>query len=129
MKTYMTFTKAVEQYNIESKKLQELVDQGEIRAALLEDELIVLIDDVRAYVAERDVTRDQFKHLENQPIILSEAARKYRFNTGSLWRWIGKDQIRILKRDGYRVFLNEADVAYARALADAKKLRSGQSLF
>ena len=133
MKTYRHLVDAATQYDIEPEKLRELVEEKAIRAQYLQNEhgkqLIVLDRDVRAWVADRDVTCEQFKHLDGTPIMLSEAAKKYGFSTSSLWRWIGQEHIRVIKRVGKRVFLDEADIAYARALADMKKLRSGQALF
>lgn len=128
LRQYRTLKCVCEKYNIDPQKLQTMVTKGSIKAILCNDTLAVSEDDVRAYIADRDINRSQFAHLKG-PITLSEAAQKYRFNTGSLWRWIGKGEIQILEQDGYRVFVNEADVAYARALADMKGLRSGQSLF
>ena len=129
MKIYKTLKDAAEKYNVEPEKLQELVDQGDVRSGMLGDELIVLEDDVRTYVAERDVTREQFKHLEGVEIGINQAAIKYRFNGVTLAEWVRKGKLRLIRQKGNRRLINEADVAYARALADIKGLRSGRPLF
>ncbi|TEU11766.1 MAG: DNA-binding protein [Anaerolineales bacterium] len=129
MKIYKTLKDAAEKYNVEPEKLQELVDQGDVRSGMLGDELIVLEDDVRTYVAERDVTREQFKHLEGVEIGVNQAAIKYRFNGVTIAEWVRKDKIRLIRQKGNRRMINEADVAYARALADIKGVRSGRPLF
>lgn len=129
MKIYKTLKDAAEKYNVEPEKLQELVDQGDVRSGMLGDELIVLEDDVRTYVAERDVTREQFKHLEGVEIGVNQAAIKYRFNGVTLAEWARKGKIRLIRQKGNRRLINEADVAYARALADIKGVRSGRPLF
>ena len=129
MKIYKTLQDAAEKYNIEPGRLQELVDQGEVRSGMLGDELIVLEDDVRTYVAERDVTREQFKHLEGVEIGINQAAIKYRFTGVTIADWVKRDKIRIIRQQGNRKLINEADVAYARALADIKGMRSGRPLF
>ena len=129
MKIYKTLQDATDQYNVEPEKLQELIDQGDVRAGMLGDELIVLEDDVRTYVAERDVTREQFKHLEGVEIGINQAAIKYRFNGVTISDWVRRGKVRFIRKQGKRKLINEADVAYARALADIKGLRSGRPLF
>jgi hypothetical protein len=129
MKIYKTLQDAAEKYNIEPERLQELVDQGDVRSGMLGDELIVLEDDVRTYVAERDVTREQFKHLEGVEIGINQAAIKYRFTGVTISDWVKRGKIRLIRQRGNRKLINEADVAYARALADIKGLRSGRPLF
>jgi len=129
MKIYKTLQDAAEKYNIEPERLRELVDQGDVRSGMLGDELIVLEDDVRTYVAERDVTREQFKHLEGVEIGVNQAAIKYRFTGVTISDWVKRGKIRLIRQRGNRKLINEADVAYARALADIKGLRSGRPLF
>lgn len=129
MKIYKTLQDAADQYNVEPEKLQELIDQGDVRSGMLGDELIVLEDDVRTCVAERDVTREQFKHLEGVEIGINQAAIKYRFNTVTISDWVRRGKVRFIRQRGKRKLINEADVAYARALADIKGLRSGRPLF
>lgn len=129
MKIYKTLQDAAEKYNIEPERLQELVDQGEVRSGMLGDELIVLEDDVRTCVAERDVTREQFKHLEGVEIGVNQAAIKYRFTGVTIADWVKRGKIRLIRQRGNRKLINEADVAYARALADIKGIRSGRPLF
>jgi len=129
MKIYKTLQDAAEKYNIEPERLRELVDQGDVRSGMLGDELIVLEDDVRTYVAERDVTREQFKHLEGVEIGVNQAAIKYRFTGVTISDWVKRGKIRLIRQQGNRKLINEADVAYARALADIKGMRSGRPLF
>jgi len=129
MKIYKTLQDTADQYNVEPEKLRELIDQGDVRAGMLGDELIVLEDDIRTYVAERDVLREQFKHLEGVEIGIGEAAIKYRFNTVTISDWVRRGKVRFIRQQGKRKLINEADVAYARALADIKGMRSGRPLF
>jgi hypothetical protein len=129
MKVYKTLKDAAEKYNVEPEKLQELTDQGNVHTVLFEDELLVSEDDVRTYVAQRDVSREQFKHLEGVEIGLNQAAIKYGFSTVVLSDWMKRGQVRFIRQQANRKIINEADVAYARALADIKGLRSGRPLF
>ena len=129
MKVYKTLKDAAEKYNVEPEKLQELIGQGDVHTVLFEDELLVSEDDVRTYVAKRDVSREQFKHLEGVEIGLNQAAIKYGFSTVVLSDWMKRGQVRFIRQQGNRKIISEADVAYARALADIKGLRSGRPLF
>jgi predicted site-specific integrase-resolvase len=129
MKTYITMKDAAERYNVEPEKLQELVDQDDIHTVLFEDKLIVSEDDVRTFVAERDVNREQFKHLEGIEIGINRAAIKYGFSVVVISDWVKRGQVRFIRQQGNRKLINEADIAYARALADIKGLRSGRPLF
>ncbi|MFB0537548.1 MAG: hypothetical protein ACETWR_21495 [Anaerolineae bacterium] len=129
MKVYKTLQDAAEQYNVEPEKLRELIDQGDLRAGMLGDELIVLEADVLTYVADRDVSREQFKHLDGVEIGINQAAIKYGFSTVVISDWVKRGKVRFIRKQGNRKLINEADVAYARALADIKGLRSGRPLF
>jgi hypothetical protein len=129
MKVYKTLQDAADQYNVAPEKLQELIDRGDVRAGMLDDELIVLEDDVRTYVAERNVTREQFEHLEGVEISLNQAAIRYRFSTVVLSDWVRRGHVRFVRQQRNKKLVNEADVAYARALADIKGMRSGRPLF
>ena len=82
-------------------------------------------------VSEHDVdqslsiTRDLFEHLRGQPISASEASRKYSDSSGvtilqsTISRWAKAGYIKVLAR-GYRLLLDEADVAYCAAVYGAK---------
>lgn len=129
MKVYKTLQDAAKQYNVEPEKLRELIDQGDLRAGMLGDGLIVLEDDVLTYVAERDVSREQFKDLDGVEIGINQAAIKYGFSTVVISDWVKRGKVRFIRKQGNRKLVNEADVAYARALAEIKGLRSGRPLF
>lgn len=129
MKTYLTREMVMERYRLSADELDRLLSKGQTETATLNGTPIIADDDIRAYLAQRDVSREQFAHMDGEPILLSDAAAKYGFHIGSLAQWVESGHIRIVSTDGYRVFLNEADCAYARALADIKGTRSGRPLF
>ncbi len=66
-------------------------------------------DDINAQLAA--IKREDFKHLKGQGITVSEAARKYDVNRSTILKWTKQQYIAILK-PGYRMELDEADVAY-----------------
>ena len=58
----------------------------------------------------RAIKRKDFEHLRGQAITVTEAAEKYEIHRDTILEWT-KRYINILK-SGYRMELNEADVAY-----------------
>lgn len=75
------------------------------------------------------MSREQFKHLGGVEIGISQAANKYAFSVVVISDWVRRGQVQFIRQLGSRKLINEADVAYARALADIKGLRSGRPLF
>lgn len=128
MKIYLDVQQAADRYNLDPDLLQRLAEEGKIRAGLFEGKLLLLEDDVANEVAKR-VDKAEFAHLDSQRISVREATKKYGLPTTSLLQWAAKGHIRIEGREGRKVFLNEADVAYAHRLAEIKKPRRGQTLF
>jgi len=120
------------EYGLDEAEINRLIAAGEIDTHLVElddEEMTVIADtEIRNIAAER-IDRAQFAHLEGVEISSSDAAKKYNFYPASLLRWAALNYIKILNRQGKTVYLNEADVAFARKKADVKELKSGQSLF
>jgi transposase len=80
----------------------------------------------------RQIRRSQFAHLEDQEISVTDAAKKYGLSRRSIERWVARGYVRGLGiAPGYkrRKMVNEADVAYARALVEIKDPAQGQALF
>lgn len=129
MKTYLTKQQATKKYGLSENELNDLLSSEFLKVASLNGEIILLEDSIRNHLAMR-LDRQQFTALDGEPILLREAAQKYGFKIGSLARWVTQGHIRILATEGnYRIFLNEGDVAYARALANVRGIRSGRPLF
>ena len=61
--------------------------------------------------------------MAGEKIWISEATRKYGVSQRTLSRWVKAKYIERLDSDGYRVYLNEQDVAYCSAVYEE---RSGQ---
>lgn len=119
-------------YGLDETELNRLIADGKLDTHVCETEggeLIVLADsDLRDLAAER-IDKGQFAHLVGVKIGAGEAARKYNFSLSSLLKWAAQGHIMILNRDRQTVYLDEADVAYARKRADVKELKPGRSLF
>lgn len=132
--TYISLDRAIEKHHISRDRLEQAIENDEIETARLadDDSTLLVTESLRAWLADRRVDRDQFAHLEDQPISIHEARKKYGFSWTTINRWIEAGHVKLIGlAPGYkrRRLINEADIAYARALADAKKPLHGQSIF
>ncbi|HEY58887.1 MAG TPA: hypothetical protein G4O04_10230, partial [Anaerolineae bacterium] len=91
---------------------------GTLRVAVTENGELVEIaplpqngneDDINARL--RQIRREDFAHLEGVKITVSEAEQRYGINRRTIIAWKQRGYIKTLKT-GYRMELNEADVAY-----------------
>jgi len=71
-----------------------------------EDRLIV------SQPTKADIIAEQYGKLVGTPITTSAAAEKYNVLRGTIHKWRNKGYISVIEDDGYRMMLNEADVAY-----------------
>ena len=122
--TYIPLSEAAERYRLSVGALNRAVERGTIKAVKVNGDVALAEKDVR----EMSIRRKNFQDLEKQPIHLSQAARKYNLPRGSLSRWATSGFIQVLGWEKNRRLLNEADIAYIRAMIDAIGLKSGQSL-
>jgi hypothetical protein len=121
--TYIPLKHAAEKYGIPEKTLLDHVKSGSIASAQLPNgELLVAETNVDSSLK---IKRKDYKHLHNQPISASEASRKYSqihnisISQRIFSRWAELKYITVLER-GYRLLLDEADVAYCAAVYKAK---------
>ena len=128
---YVTIDQAVKQYDLTKDELDKLIRSKKIRTDLLDDEFTILrqIDVARAS-AEKYVHRESFKHLENVPIAMSDASLKYQIKLVTIQNWRRNGIIRELGGDpGHkqRLLVNEADVAYIKAVSEITGITMGRS--
>jgi hypothetical protein len=131
--TLLRLREAAAEYKIPEPELRDLVEQGRLEFYELAEgnkrEGLVARDEVAALAADRFIRREDFKHLVGVKISLTDASWKYHFQVGQLSKWIRQGHISVLERTSTVVYVNEADIAYARALADLKGTKRGSSLF
>ena len=75
-------------------------------------------DDINAQLAA--IARDDFEHLKGRAITVSEAAKKYNVNRRTILAWVKQQYIAVLK-PGYRMELDEGDLAYCAAIHAVRK--------
>lgn len=133
LETYLTLQEATERYKISAEVLTQLVESGKIKGVRLDGTIAVAEGDVREatkHQSQRESIRASVAHLDGQPIGIGEAARKYELTAQSVSRWARAGYIRILGREGQKVLLNEADVAYAKAITmRTGGVRQGKAVF
>ena len=100
----------------------QMTQQGTLPVAVAEDTRQPPDDDINARL--RQIRRENFAHLEGQPITVSEAARKYGVPVSTLHRWLERGYISALNNEsgrGRRKILDEATVAYCAEIYHVRK--------
>jgi predicted site-specific integrase-resolvase len=134
---YIPLSEAVRRYDLDAGVLTSLIEDGRIGAVKTNDNIVVAEEDVsqtQKTMARRDRLWRRVRHLDGKPIGINEACDKYGFAPGSLYRWIKKDYIRVLKDQrgggrGRKRLVNEADVAYAAEVARIRGQTPGRAIF
>lgn len=126
---WVTIEKAARQFGIEGVVLEKLA-KDEVIGSKRSPEGKVLVLDTEAKRVAKSLDRKQWEHLRGRPITASDAERHYGLSRNYYARWGREGYIRKLGEDGWRVWLDEADVAYATMLAEVSGgLRQGRALF
>ncbi len=128
---YLSLAEAAERYGISEEALKRAIESGRMRAIYLDEEVAVAEVDVRELASqERVVIRlEDFESLRGQPISISEAAREYGLHTSTISRWAQRGYIRRLGKQGKKVLLDKADVAYCVAVYRSLGGRAGAWIF
>lgn len=124
---WIPLAEAAAHYSLSPDLLELLAKDGIIRSGLLGDEPHLAADDVETVA--KHLSKLRFRNLEGVPIGVSSAARKYDFPFSSVYDWARRGHIRILRANRKPVLVNEADVAYARVLANIRGMKAGKALF
>jgi hypothetical protein len=126
---WVTIEKAARQFGIEGVVLEKLAKDEVIGSKRAPDGEVLVLDTEAKSVA-KSLDRKQWEHLRGRPITASDAERHYGLSRNYYARWGREGYIRKLGEDGWRVWLDEADVAYATMLAEVSGgLRQGRALF
>ena len=126
----LPLAQAAEALGVTEDKLRFMIQSGKMRAFVdPEGNMYVQMplpleaqtdepEDINARLSQ--IRREDFAHLEGQPITVSEAARKYGVPVSTIHFWVQKGFISVLDwetgRGGSRKRLDEADMAYCAAI-------------
>jgi len=118
---FIPLSEAARKYGLEEAYLRQMVERGKIRAAMVAGEMVVSEEEVKkraeqeqhSGVKKEDLPEySEFKHLEDIPISISEAEKKYEVPNQTIVRWVQKGFIRVIGVEGRKKYINERDVAY-----------------
>jgi len=127
--TFLPLPEAAKKFGMTEAILYERVEAGTIAAGILSDgEIVVSKDNIvpKANGANdindrlRAIRREDFEHLRGQAITVTEAAKKYGIVKRTILEWAKQKYIAVLK-SGYRMELDEADMAYCTAIHKVRK--------
>ena len=121
--TFLPLPEAANKLGLSVAELRSRVESGTITAGKLPDgEIVVNItakeDDINARLSA--IKREDFEYLRGNPITVSEAAKKYGVHRNTVLEWAKQKYITVLK-PGYRMQIDEADVAYCAAIHAERK--------
>lgn len=126
MEQYLTIPEAARMAQVTENLLNELVLSGRIRATMLATSGITLVNkDDALQLLPRDQRPEYQKHahLSGTCIGIREASVKYSIPHQTISRWVEKGYIQIIQREGRKVLIDEADIAYC---AEVYKANPGQ---
>jgi hypothetical protein len=119
--TYLPLSEAADRYNLSENILTQLIQAGKIEAVRLPSgELLVAANNSSPPKTKEQIIEEKFAHLQNQSITVAEAIEKYDLNRSTISRWKDHEYITVLK-PGYRLELDEADVAYCAYIYKQRK--------
>lgn len=126
---WTSIERAAEKFGIEAIVLEKLAKDEVIGSKRSPEGDLLVLEEEAKEVAQR-LDRRQWEHLRDRPITASDAERHYGLSKNYYARWAREGYVRKLGEDGWRVWLDEADIAYATALAEVSGgLRQGRALF
>ena len=134
---------AAAQTGLDVATLRNLVEQGKVMAGTLPGgEIVVAVQEGKVVQVETNGNQNPkprrkedtpeyqaVAHLKGHPIWIREAARKYGVYSQTISGWVQRGLIRRLGKDGKKVLVDEADVAYCVAIYRRRGAKRGQRLF
>ena len=128
LETFISLEEAAQKYGLHVRLLNQLVENGEITAGLVDHKIVIAESEVVSFVKKTVGDGKKYAALEGKPIRVSKAAQKYQIPSGTLSRWVNRGYIRVMERGPKLCVLNEADVARAKDLAERLGMRRGRGV-
>ncbi|MBT3322860.1 MAG: hypothetical protein HN392_11315 [Anaerolineae bacterium] len=123
--SYISLNEAGKRLDLNDERLQDLIRAGTLKAIRMKGETIVdeeKVEEIAIQPKKEELEEyKQFSHLAGEKIWATEAARKYQISRSTISRWARLDYIARLDSDGYRVYLDEQDVAYCVSVYEERK--------
>ena len=130
---YIPLAEALRRFRISEEALKEAISSGRIRTATIGEEVAVAEQDVRKLSIDREALWQEASRWEGHVIGIEEAHELYGLNKQSIYRWIEKGYIRVVKDQrgggrGRKRLLNKADVVYIALLKERIGQHRGRRL-
>jgi hypothetical protein len=110
---FISTSEAAHQLEVSEARLRHMIKAGTIKAASISGETVVSEASIRELTPREQLPEyKKYARLQNVPIWISEAARKYQITLSALQRWVVRGYITRLGQDKNKTLLNEQDVAY-----------------
>jgi len=127
---YLTKSEALKRHPLTEDELETLINEEPVTCAIVKandhEFNVIYDDDLAAYVADRDITPEKFKHLRGNLMNMNQASLNYGVSSSTIHRWVQRGLLKLREDTGNEKLVDEADVAYMAALAKAKKMRKGK---
>ncbi len=133
--TFIPLSEAARKYGLDETHLRTLVEKGKIRAGVIAGEMVVSEEEVRGEaIQEKGLRKEdlpEYKknaHLRGQGIGINEASKEFRVPYITLYQWMSSGIIHKIGRQGQKVLLDKADVAYCAEIYHQRGIK-GRKLF
>lgn len=123
LETFISLEEAARRYGLHVRLLNSMVENGEIRAAMVDHKIVVAESEIVTLVKRIVGDGKKYAALEDKPIRVTKAAEKYQISHSTLSKWAKLGYIRVIERGPKLLLLNEADVARAKDLAEYLGMR------
>lgn len=122
--TLLPLPEAARKYGLDETRLKAMIQHGKIKAAMIMGVLVV--DERTLPLCKEDLPEyKKFTYLKDTPIWLSEAERRYNIPHETILKWVKEGFIIKLGKDGNKLLLDEADVAYCAEIYKKAYEKSG----
>ena len=118
---FITLSDAAQRMRTSVKETRSMIKSGKIKGGLLPDGAMVVSEDT---IPKRKEDLPEYKkhaHLTGIGIGMGEASRKYNIPTPTISHWTKRNFIKIIKKDGQKIFVDEQDVAYCASVYNERK--------
>ncbi len=120
---YISLPEAARRLRLDEAQVRALIESGRIKGGTLPDGEMLVTEDSLPLKKEDLPEYKLFANLRGRPIWISKASRKYGVLQRTISNWVKAGVIKRLGKDGNKVLIDEADVAYC---AEIYRQRGGQ---
>lgn len=103
-----------------AKLLSQLPVSSTIELQKLPDNRVIVTNN--GHQTKTEIVQERFSNLVGSEITVSEAAKKYNLHRNTILKWAKLDYVKVVK-GGYRMTLDEADIAYCHYVYQRRKER------